>query len=153
MNLNVGVGDIVTVIPDEQGRIYTDYKNWFEFYGISNERWQQNADPLIENEMFVVKAIAPHHQFYDRVIGLIENCKTGFRYLYGIEALKPYTENLQTKDNVYINIINHLKTRVCELERQCDFSRNERETVKKYRATLDDLKVVCESFKEIMEEI
>ena len=153
MNLNVGVGDIVTVIPDEQGRIYTDYKNWFEFYGISNERWQQNADPLIENEMFVVKAIAPHHQFYDRVIGLVENCKTGFRYLYDIEALKLYTENLQTKDNVYLNIINHLKTRVCELERQCKISYDERETVKKYRATLDDLKVVCESFKEIMEEI
>lgn len=153
MELNVGIGDIVTIIPEEQGGIYTDYENWFEFYGVSKQHWQRHIDPPIENEMFVVKAIAPHHQFYDRVIGLIENCKTGFRYLYDIEALKPYTENLQTKDNTYFKIIRHLKTRVCELERQCDFSRNERETVKKYRATLNDLKVVCESFKEIMEEI
>lgn len=153
MNLNVGIGDIVTIIPEEQGRIYTKYEKWFEFYGISKEQWSQEEDPPIENEVFVVRAIAPHHQFYDRVIGLIENCKTGFQYLYDIEALKPYTENLQAKDNTYFNIINHLKIRVCELEQQCKVSYDEREIVKKYRATLDNLKVVCESFKEIMEEI
>lgn len=153
MELNVGIGDIVTIIPEEQERIYTNYENWFGFYGVSKEQWSQDEDPFVENEIFVVRAIAPHHQLYNRAIGLIENCRTRQRYLYDIEALKPYTENLQTKDNIYFNIINHLMERIVELERQHRISCDERETVKKYRATLNDLKVVCESFKEIMEEI
>lgn len=153
MELNVGIGDIVTIIPEEQERIYTSYESWFEFYGVSKKQWQQGIEPPIENEMFVVKAIAPHHQFNNGAIGLIENCKTGFQYLYDIEALKPYTENLQTKDNIYFNIINHLMERNSELELQYDFSRHEREIIKKCQATLNDLKVVCESFNKIMEEI
>ena len=152
MNLSVGIGDIVTIIPKEQSGIYTTYENWFEFYGVSKKQWQRDTHPHIENEMFVVKAIAPHHQ-YSKVIGLIENCKTGLQYLYNIEALKPYTENLQTKDDTYFKIINHLVKRVHELEQQCEISCNKIKAIKKYKATLDNLKVVCESFNEIMEEI
>lgn len=99
------VGDIVKINPNNVGKDYPLYLEWFRFYGVNEKKFEPNLPSLKKHidaydEDYVVRWIAPHLR-YDKMLFAIEGIKTGRIFLVDRDVIAGYYHTENSTDCCY----------------------------------------------------